>query len=737
MRRKPNFAFRALLALVLALALSARATAQTIEPSAPVGESAEVHYAYPLSKFVPTPGPLVLRDASIAEKIAIPVSGRLKLKTMTLTLNFTNSIALVPQTSVLSVRFNETTLAQIRLDRDSPVATARVNLPVELVRPGYNTLTLAVTQHNGDQCEDPEAPELWTEVNTVTSKLEIDGEYTTVPQRLADLDQILSPGIGGARRLALVLPPLANDSAAIQNAALVGEAVALRAQYESVALQPHILGDAPSGQESWALDDQVLIGTRDQLGAVLGADEAASIQGPYLALYSLDHRQVRLVVSGRTAQEVMLAARALTYIDIPITDAVSAAIKGITEGPQTKVLEPERIYGLGELGVPTTTLTGMGTQKITLNLPMPPDLYAPEQATVDLLLDLDYGAGMGPGSVINVDLNGKFLHSISMTNEGGSAFRGYRLSIPLRDMIGGPNQVNFGVIMRPVRKDRCVGASGRNLAMTLFDTSSVAIPAAAHVAAQPDLALMVRTGFPYASSAAPTRVWVSDPSLLVAGWSVLGRLAQVSGGPIAQLEFSIGGEPPRGPAILIGEVKSLPPRIFDHAMQAFGQVHRVPYRVFDAVAGVAAPGLLARMMPIADAPRLPDTPLPQGTVQQASDLGDSVIMTAVPADGGQGTVTVLTAQSRDRLLLGAQQLVSAQYWGQAQGDFMLWKSGPDAVVTLRLSPRFQIGTAPPVMSLRFYISQHPWSWLGGTIVLLMALSGLTVWLLARRRGPRI
>ena len=81
------------------------------------------------------------------------------------------------------------------------------------------------------------------------------------------------------------------------------------------------------------------------------------------------------------------------------------------------------------------------------------------------------------------------------------------------------------------------------------------------------------------------------------------------------------------------------------------------------------------------------------------------------------------------------QLTSLQYWGQARGDFMLWKRSSDSVVTLRLSPRYQIGADSPGMTVRFYISQHPWYWLGGTVLVLMLLSGLTVWVLARRRPP--
>ncbi len=731
--------------LALSLAFGAGAHAQGVTggvnaATTAVGtiNAATAQYKYPLSKFVATPGPLVLRDSSNVAQIAVPISGRLKPKSMALTLTFSSSIALKPETSVLSIRFNETTLAQIRLDSRSPVTTARINLPVELARAGYNTISLAVSQHNGDSCEDPEAPELWTEINTAESSLEIAGDITSAPLHLSDMDQIFSPGIGGARRLAVVTPPLKADAALVEAGGLVAQAVALRAQYETVNLQSVIIGETGADQDAWMLDDQVVIGTRDKIAAYLEPGEADKVAGPYLSLHTLDHRQVRLVVTGRTPQDVIVAARALTYMDIPITDAVSAAIRGVKEpaSARARTLQPERIYGFEELGLPTTTLSGGGTQKVTVNLPLPPDLYAPEQAAADLLLDLNYGAGTGPGSVINVTINNKFLHAISLDQEGGSAYRGYRISIPLRDFVGGTNQLAFNMIMRPIRKDRCAGASGRHLAITMFGTSSIQLPGAANVAAQPDLDLMVRTGFPYAVSQ-QTTVWVSDAALLPAAWSFVGRLAQTSGGVLPSLQFAIGGEPPRGSAILIGEVKSLPERVFANSEQALGQIHRVPYRAFNGPQGVAAPTLGERLWPFSTRMSTRPEPRPAGDVVQENDLGDTVILTAVKADGSAtGTTTVVTGATQQAIATGVNQLTSPQYWGRASGDFMLWRiNEPDSVVTQRLSPRFQSNAAPAMINLRFYISQHPWWWLGGTVLVLMALSGLTVWLLARRRPP--
>ena len=315
-------------------AIAAEQVSRIVEPVVPQGPvsaiaGAPVKFTFPLSKFVPAPGPLRLRDASNEAKIAIPLSARLKPTSMQVSLVLTNSIALVAAKSALVVRFNDATLGQIRLDPNSPNAAVRINIPVDLLRAGFNTLSLGVSQHTADQCEDPEAPELWTEIDTAQSAIDMTAEYRAGPFRLTDFDAFMAPGIGGTRTLGIVTAGASADAATLGAGALVAQAAALRAQYEPVKVRKLALTDA-----DWAADDHALVGTSAELATALGAEEAAKITGPYLAFSALDKRQTRLVVSGKTAQDVATAAQALAAIDLPLIDGASTTIGEIKDAPR-------------------------------------------------------------------------------------------------------------------------------------------------------------------------------------------------------------------------------------------------------------------------------------------------------------------------------------------------------------------------------------------------------------------
>ncbi len=730
----------ALLAAGTLLAGISAANAQQsrgVEPVTPQGPvsayaGAPVKFTFPLNKFVPTAGPLRLKDAATEAKIALPVSARLKPTKLTLGLVLTNSIALAAAKSAMIVRFNDATLGQIRLDPANPNAAVNVNIPVDLLRPGFNTLSLAVSQHTADDCEDPEAPELWTEIDTSQSFIEMTADYKTGAARLSDFDAFMAPGIGGTRTLSIVTAGTTVDAQTLGAGALVAQAAALRAQYEPVKVRKLALTDT-----DWAADDHALVGTSAEIAAAIGAEEAARITGPYLGFSLLDKRQTRLLVSGKTPQDVAVAARALAAMDLPLIDGAGSTIAEIKNAPafNARTLEPDRIYTFQDLGLASSTVRGTGITDLLLDLPMAPNLYAPEQAAADLLLDLNYGAGFGAGSVLNVEVNGKFVHGIALNNAAGAAFRGYRIPVPLRDFVGGANRITFSVHMRADRKDRCVGASGRYLEMTVYGTSTLRLPPAAHMTLQPDLDLFGRTGFPYVGAGKAAEVWVSQPELVGAAWTVAARLAQSARHPLTDAVYRVGGAPPKGPSLQIAEAKALSPALFAGAMQDVTDQKRVPYGLFSVIPSAKAPGVWQDMLglpkPEADPAQRPVT----GYVRQSGELGRNAVMTAVRAESGEAaTTTVITADTPAQLALAVDKLVQPEYWGRAAGDFMMWRDTQESISTLRLSPRFSIGDGQDKMlSLRLYVSQHPWWWLGGAAAVLVLLSALSVWILARRK----
>ena len=400
-----------------------------------------------------------------------------------------------------------------------------------------------------------------------------------------------------------------------------------------------------------------------------------------------------------------------------------------------RTLEPNKVYAFQDLGLPTSTVRGAGITDLLLDLPMAPNLYAPEQASAEVLLDLNYGAGFGSGSVLNVEINGKFIHGINLANEAGGAFRGYRIPVPLRDFVGGANRITFAVHMRAPRKDNCSGFSGRFLEMTVFGTSSLRLPPAAHMTLQPDLDLFGRTGFPYVGAGTASEVWVSRPELIGAAWTVTGRIAQSARHPLTESVYRVGGAPPKGPSLQIAETKALSPTLFAATMQDVGDQKRVPYGIFSIIPGKAAPSILQDMFglpsPEADPSRRPVT----GYVRQTGDLGRNAVMSAVRAESGEAaTTTVITADTPALLASAIERLVQPEYWGRATGDFMIWRDTQESISTVRLSPRFTIGDSQDTtLTLRLYVSQHPWWWLGGVAGALVLLSGLSVWILARRK----
>lgn len=135
------------------------------------------------------------------------------------------SFALAPQADIKSVRLvlrhatsraQASTSAHLRLSLNSQFAaqldaatglTAGAMDSVSIVggfKPGFNTLGFEAVQRYTFDCQDPTADELWTEIDTERSSLEVSYQRRKFAWTLADLDRFLSPGVGGVEHLTIV-----------------------------------------------------------------------------------------------------------------------------------------------------------------------------------------------------------------------------------------------------------------------------------------------------------------------------------------------------------------------------------------------------------------------------------------------------------------------------------------------------------------------------------------------------
>ena len=247
--------------------------------------------------------------------------------------------------------------AQIALRPGSPLTVADIDLPPELLRGGSNHLSFTAAQHYTNDCENPAAAELWSQVDTSRSRPTVSGRPVAVSPHLSDLPELIGPGFFGGHRFTLmtVRPEaagsdgtLSND--AVQIGAAIAQALGLRLRYQAPSIdfataQPVPGSDdlllrlqAPTAGPADDASDLVLFGTAAELAPILGPDFTRSLAkttGGFLGLYTLpaDRNRLVLVVSGPTATDVRRAAEALGVAGFPFVDAAEQTVDALDLRP--------------------------------------------------------------------------------------------------------------------------------------------------------------------------------------------------------------------------------------------------------------------------------------------------------------------------------------------------------------------------------------------------------------------
>ncbi len=753
--------------IALAVAAIALAASVIVPVSVNAAERTQPARAFPLQGFQPAPGTIELRTATAESEIFVPLAERVRVHDATMMLHFENSISLLQGRSQLGVRLNDRVVGQIPLNPQQPAGVAEITLPAEHFTGGFNSFSFFAAQHTVNGCEDTGAPELWTDVDTARSELRLDFDLAPIDPTLADLGDLISPAIGGARHLN-ILTSGDLGQAELTWGGMVAQAVAIRLQFiaptfdhqRAVAAAPALRTAAafagwrfPAWDQSGLRnEDQVLLGTRAELAPLIGA-AADGITDAFLGVFPLDANPSRfvLIVSGTTDDEVTRAATALSVMELPFTDSPSVLVRDLDL--PANVFTPSRVnaredgrYSFADLGVASRTFRGRGPHRLNVDLVLPPDLYASEQDQVGFALNFAYGAGMRGDSVLNLYINDLFERAIHLDQVTGLAFRDYRLDVPLRSLEPGANTLTLEAVLVPLVSGDCIMNQEQNLLLTVFDDSDLAIPRVPHATRQPDLALMGATAFPYnGAESADQQVVIqfaaADSATAAAGWTVVAKLAQTAGRAVTPLHITVDAPTVDGHLIAIGAVDDIDPVLRNAAPMPLGAVNNVPYRRVAVRGGSEPPAasVLAGLLQVVGIALEPDDNAAAFAVRrviQTHDLGDVGVIMAFERPGFAGrTATLITAKDSGRLLSRVAALVTPQYWTQLGGDLSFWGDDPRSVGRQTVGATFVIGNLNPLDSLGFHAAARPGIWVSAMAFLILAFA-LVSWHLARRLARR-
>jgi hypothetical protein len=712
----------------------------------------------PLADYMTQDQPIDLRNASSQFTLSLPMSRRAPITKAILHLRATNSISLLGKRSQLTILVNGRAAAQIALNPQQPDIEADINLPVAALTPGYNKISFVVAQHYAEKCEDPSAPELWVQVDSVNSTLSVDAPLRVWQPHLSDLADIFDPKLPGHKQINIVTAGIDKlNDAQLTWGALAAQGAALRFEYEPMQVTHQFANTQPVvskgmfpelDQGSLGKSDSILIGTRDEIVKFLSPEIVKNIEGSFLAVYPLDSdpSHFMVVISGQTNAQVTMAAQAFALMNFPFPDTTSTVIDNLSlpavpDYAAHNTVYPNGHYRFLDLGFNSHTVEGMYAEPMDLNVNVPSALFAKPNDKVKLHLRLAYGASLRKDSVLNILLNGMFENVVPLNNDAGGYLRDYVLTIPLSSFHPGPNRLSFVPHLMPLITGDCQIIQTGNLRLTLFDASRIDMPNAAYYVSLPDLSLMSHTGFPYTVKSGGKNVTVfvpgADSDSAAGAWMLLGKLSQNT--RLAMFDVTVTAHPGQrlGELIVMSSLANLPQKVLLGAPIKLGPHTRVPYTL-EGGANVDEADLswVQQLWSFINGLWVLQPESKLGRIafvsSNASDLGQDAIALQYQTRGGNAyTTTVFTAATGKILADHLANLIQPDKWGALSGDYVVWRDDKNYLYSQQVGKKYLFGKVGLSSRLEYYFNQHPVFWLVALFVLILSLGLVTLRLLMR------
>lgn len=692
-----------------------------------IGTSHAASRSVQLKEFQSTPGPFRFTGLSSRHDIYVPLYGLEELHHIEVTLAYTNSVALLPRISQISVMADDFTVGQKSLSPSTPQGRLRVSIPAELLLSDAMRLSIKVEQHYNPECEAPTAGMLWTEVDPLKSHITFVYSGRVERPDMRHWIAMFSTDNPFLSKAAVVVPEngLQWLKCACSAVSWLGSLRKYRpltivTAHKLVPGMPNIIM-GPQDFVQTVLDNAVKPLREKEPEKDFRVEIPEDTQGPAIGTVMVPQLESNavfsLVITGRDASDILFASRQAGTIlsDYPENQWVFIDTKFSTPSRpyQRQCLSKETEYTFSRLGLTgNMNFTGLEAGEQGITVYVPPEMFRQENRYAQLALDFVYSAGLREDSVLHIKVNGTLAGSIPLNNPEGKTYVDYLTNIPMSFFRGGHNRLSFRAVMKPLQAQKCAPLSTSSMVTTILASSTIKLPDGFSHYDLPSLSLVQDDMFPYSmeveKGTRPIMVVPehTDSTIFQAAVNFCLFFAKKLDTPYNQLEISASlPQEVTTNSILIGTPRALPDTVAS-MLPLLGNKYLAKYR-----------------LPWKDLEIL----------RARNELHDSRLMLSQfeYPDGSTKTALVITATKADTIDRGIRRLLTNP--PALSEDTVLFDVKTGAADAYHFNRHFHTGRLGLQGTTGNWLTSRP-EYYYTLLAALVIVTGLTAYLLIRRRN---
>jgi hypothetical protein len=666
-----------------------------------------------------------------------------------LKLDFSYSPSLLTNLSHLKIYLNGEVAQTVPLPKDQAGAAMirEINIDPRLVS-DFNRLSVQFIGHYTLDCEDPFHSSLWLNVSNMSSV-----QFTVTPLSVVN-DLALLPVPFFDRR----------DGRRLERPFVFGASPSV-ATLEAAGIVASYFGDLASYRGAWfpahlnklPNDNVVLFATSDDRPQ--GLVDLPPINGPTISVipHPADAKYKILLVMGRDAAELRTAATTLglgrsALAGQTVSNAKLDGLKARVPYDAPRWLPSDRPVKFGELAThEDLNVRGLVPDLVRVNLITPPDLFAWHSKGVPLDLKYRYTPRPRPDkSNMNVLVNQNYITSYPLLAYPGSeapdsALTNFISKLTPGELLPGEAQFNLPVSQLRARSQMqfhfsfdypkegaCRDVVLDNVRAAIDPDSQIDISSFPHYLKMPDMSAFANTGFPFTRMADLSESAVVMPDNYSAGdigtyLTLMGRMGESTGLPVYGVTVARSADVQNvanKDIMLIGGPSNQP------LLKTWAK--SMPFSVDGDSRTFSLSDMKHKLVPWYDAPKgefLPVANLTANTLAKdavlfgfESPLQHGRTVVAITSDRTTGQADVLNA------------LMDSDVVPKIQGGISVIR-GKD-VDAMETASAYYVGSLPPLLAIRWALSNNPWIAAVLIVLIAIALAGVLYTLLRRQAMTR-